>query len=122
MTGSDVREPSRRDSGGVEYEPRPSPMTIAVFECSASDLALDETMAAFPDVTFECERGVQGCSSVMSLVLASDVRRDGLDAAVRADSSVDSATLVDDRGGDVRYHVEWVGGVEAVAGTLVYRC
>ena len=118
MTGRDVRRTGGRDGSGVEDEPRASPMTIAVFECPAADFALEETMAAFPDATFECEHGVQGCDSFMPLLWAGDVRRSGLDDAVRADPSLASATVVEDGGADVLYHVEWTGRVRMAARIL----
>lgn len=88
--------------------------TIAEIELPASEFALQQTLAAFPDVHFEVVRIVAHSQKLTPYVQVSGDDISGFDTAIEADPSVENATLVDDLDRERLYRMDWKAGIEVV--------
>lgn len=100
---------------------------VADFTIPASQFALGETLTAVPEANVEFERIVTHSQEwVMPFLWVRGDDLDAFDEALRADSSVESATLTDDFGDVVLYQLKWSDAVTETinaifdrAGTLI---
>ncbi|WP_254273132.1 helix-turn-helix domain-containing protein [Haloarcula marina] len=93
--------------------------TIVIGTVPATEFALEHTLAAVPDVEFECERIIEsGDDTVMPLLWARNAPKERLDEAFEADASVENVTLLADFGDEYLYRMEWVHHIQLLLGML----
>lgn len=88
---------------------------IAEFTVESTDFALNDALAAAPEMVIEIEEVVATMEDrVMPYFWVSGGDRDAFDAAIADDSSVQDSTKVDEVENAVLYRAKWVQNIETV--------
>lgn len=90
----------------------PPTSVIATIEVAAGDFALDETLAADPDIRIQLERVVPLSSTFIPYFWAQGVAVEDVEPTLRADGDVESFSIVDSTNDEVLVHVEWGAGAK----------
>ena len=93
--------------------------TVIEVKVPTEDFALEETLAALPDVDLEIERVVAGNpKQITPYVWARADDFDALEAAFEADPTVEGVTKLSESNEECSYQMGWTGPIELIVGVL----